>query len=203
MLPRVRTNSGRSVVETTIVIIIVGVLLSIIMPIIGMVRENALGTRCQQRLRILGHAVEFYMVDYNFENWLPASDPSEGGLWFQKLEPFVSGHEEGRARENFVCPRAPFEQRGFTRETISFGWNEGYLPFGTLSNKVASPNETVLVADSLLEPIADTVLTADGKTLSVDPRHRGNANILFVGGNVGAMPLDELKSEWPRYWDRE
>jgi len=194
---------GRTVVETAVVIVILGMLLSIIMPVIGMARENALGTTCQTHLRILGQAIEFYMTDYNFENWLPASEMPDGPRWFEKLEPFVSGHETGRQRENFVCTRAPYDQRGFTPSTISFGWNEGFLPFGTLSNQVLAHGETIVIADSQRGPEADVVLSRDAQDVRFDPRHLGNGNVLFLAGHVGALCVDEIVEEWPRYWDRE
>jgi prepilin-type processing-associated H-X9-DG protein len=193
---------GSSVVETTIVILILGVVLSILMPAIGLLRENALSARCQQHLRTLGHGIQHYMADYRFENWLPASELPNGPLWFEKLEPFVSGHEAGRASENFSCPRAPFGQRGFSRESLSYGWNERFLPFGTLSNKVANGDETIVIADSLTVGPADTVLPPQGE-VCLATRHRGRANVLFVAGHVGAMSRDEALFEWPRYWDRE
>jgi hypothetical protein len=173
------------------------------MPVIGLVRENALGTKCQTHLRILGQAIEYYMADYNFENWLPASELPQGPMWFEKLEPFVSGHDTGRQRENFVCPRAPYDQRGFSRDTLSYGWNEGFLPFGTLSNQVLTHGETVVIADSKPGEAADTVLTQDQQDLRLHARHVGKANVLFLAGNVAAMSEDEALVEWPRFWDRE
>lgn len=197
-----RATSGRSVVETMIVIGIAGVVVSILMPAIGVMRENALSTRCQQHLRALGVAAEIYMSDYLHENWLAASEPPNGPWWFEKLAPHVAGHDTGRWRENFVCPRAPRAQRGFRREAISYGWNERYLPFRTLKSAVQTPDETILIADSLAGPTADTLLGATGPPRA-DFRHSGRANVLFVGGNWGAMTRAESQFEWPRYWDRE
>jgi len=196
-------HKGRTVVETAVVIVILGVLLSIVMPLIGMARENALSTTCQTRLRILGQAMEYYMADYNFENWLAGSELPDGPFWFQKLEPFVSGHDTGRELENFVCTRAPYEQRGFTRSTISFGWNEGFLPFGTLSNQVANAGETIVIGDSMAGATADTLLSADRQELRLDLRHLEQGNVLFVDGHAGAVSEDEAMAEWPRYWDKE
>jgi len=193
-------RGGATVLETTIVIIILGIVLSILMPSIGLLRENALATRCQQHLRALHVAMEHYMVDYRHENWLPASTLPDGPFWFEKLQPFVAGQHTGRWQENFVCPRAPYEQRGFTRSTLSVGWNERFLPFRTLSNKPHNPDETIAIADSLGGPEADTVLPRRGQ-LRLATRHRERANVLFLGGNVGAMTRAEAEFEWPRYWD--
>jgi len=201
MRPERDKCAGASAIEAAVVILIMGVLLSVLMPTIGMLRENALGARCQQHLRTLGHAIEFYMADYRFENWLPASDPG-GSRWFEKLEPFVGGHDAGRARENFTCPRAPLDQRGFSSSTVSFGWNERFLPFGTLSNKVANADETVVIGDSLRAADSSVVLGPVGE-LRFDARHRGRGNVLFIAGNVGALSREEAVFEWPRYWDRE
>jgi len=195
-------RAGASVLETTVVIAVIGVMLSILMPMLGMVRENALSTRCQQHLRALGIAVVHYMADYRFENWLPASGPAGGSLWFEKLAPFVGGQETGRWGENFVCPRAPWSQRGLARDTVSYGWNEQFLPFGTLQSKVANPDETIVIADSLAGPRCDVVLPAEGE-LRLDARHRERANVLFASGNVAGMTREEALFEWPRYWDRE
>ena len=200
MLSSCGRRQGTTVLETTICIIILGIVLSILMPAIGLLRENALSTRCQQHLRALFPAIQLYMADYLHENWLPASELPDGPFWFGKLEPFVAGQVSGRSRENFVCPRAPLAQRGFARDSLSFGWNERYLPFRTLSSKVLNADETVVVADSLGGPEADTVLPPHGQ-LRLGTRHMEKANVLFLGGNVAAMTLAEAEFEWPRYWD--
>lgn len=197
-----RGAAGVTPLETTIVIIIAGVTLSILMPAVGVMRQRALGTRCQQHLRALGVAGGIYMSDYVGENWLPASELPGGPYWFQKIAPYVGGRDTGTWRETFVCPRARQSQRGFDRGTLSFGWNEQFLPFRTLSSQVLNPDETAAIADSLAGPESDTVLTAAGE-LRLDPRHRGRANLLFLSGNVCAMSLQEVRLDWPRYWDRE
>jgi prepilin-type processing-associated H-X9-DG protein len=202
MRTRAWSARGATVLEHTVVICIIGVLLSILMPTLGMVRENALATQCQQHLRSLALAVQHYMADYHSENWLPASELPRGPWWFQKLEPFVGGHARGRSRENFVCPRAHPSQRGFGRDSISYGWNEAYLPFGTLSNKVTNPDETVIIGDSLPGPRSDTLLEPSGEP-RLATRHRDRGNVLFLGGNVGAMTQREALFQWPRYWDRD
>ena len=191
---------GTSVVETTVVIIILGVLLSILMPSIGLLRENALAARCQQHLRTLGIAISTYMSDYHGKNWLPASRLPDGPFSLEKLAPFVGGQETGQWRESFVCPRAPFEQRGFTRDTISFGWNEKYLPLGTVDGDIIRQGETVVIADSLAGPQCDAVLPAQG-ALRLATRHRGKASVLFLAGPVGSMTGAEAESDWPRYWN--
>jgi len=192
-------SRGVTVLETAVVIIILGVLLSILMPAIGLLRENALSARCQQHLRSLGIAISTYMSDYYGKNWLPASRLPDGPFWFEKLGPFVGGQETGRWRENFVCPRAPIEQRGFTRDSISFGWNEHYLPLGTVDKDVIRQGETIAIADSLPGSQCDTVLPSKGQ-LRLATRHREKANVLFLAGHVGSMTRAEAESEWPRYW---
>lgn len=190
---------GTSVLETAVVIIILGVLLSILMPSIGLLRENALGARCQQHLRSLGIAISTYMSDYRGKNWLPASRLPDGPFWFEKLAPFVGGQESGQWGESFVCPRAPVGQRGFTRDTLSFGWNEWHLPFGTVDSDITRQGETVVIADSLAGPECDTVLPPKGP-LRLATRHRGEGSVLFLAGSVGSMSRAEAEREWPRYW---
>lgn len=203
MRPRRRASHGSSVVETTVVIVLFGVLLSILMPAIGTMRENALSKRCQDNLNSLRVALNIYMSDYISENWLPASQLPDGPFWFERLEPFVNRDDPSRARDSFVCPRAPRGQRGFTRETISYGWNQKYLPFGTLTSQWTNHNETIAIADTLAgPPPPDTVLSADGQ-LRLDTRHRARANVLFVGGNIQAMTRQEATFEWPRYWNTD
>ena len=199
MIGRRREPGGATVIETTVVIIILGVLLSILMPAIGLLRENALGARCQQHLRSLGIAISAYMSDYLGKNWLPASRLPDGPFWFEKLAPFVGGQETGRWGENFDCPRAPFEQRGFTRDTLSFGWNERYLPLGTVDKDVIRQGETIVIADSLPGPQCDTVLPANGQP-RLAARHREKASVLFLAGQVASMTRAEAEAEWPRYW---
>ena len=190
---------GATVVETSVCIVLFGVVLSILMPAIGVMRENALSARCQRQLGALGTAMELYSREHEKrENVLPSSELPDGPLWFEKLERFVSGHEEGRSQENFACPRAPRWQRGFGRDTISYGWNEGFLPHKTLRSQVLNANETIVIADSLAGPPSDSVVSADGE-LRFDPRHLGSGNVLFLSGHVALMTLEEVEAEWPRY----
>jgi len=53
-----------TLIELLVVIAIIAVLLSILLPALGAVREKTKFVRCQSNLRTIGHAVEFYLDEH-------------------------------------------------------------------------------------------------------------------------------------------
>ena len=192
-------REGRTVLETTIAIIVLGIVLSILMPVLSMAVESSLDTKCRGHLGVLFEAVEFYCQDYRGGKFMPASEV-KGPLWFEKLEPLVAGHEAGRSKQKFTCPKAPPRQRGFGRDTVSFGWNELDVPWRTVKDQYPKPREKMLLGDSLGSTPggarADTLVTREGE-LRLDARHASGGNVLFLDGHVEGLSRAAAGGRWP------
>ncbi len=76
MLRKNRYISGFTLLELLVVIIIVGILASILLPIINSTRENAKRMACVNNLRQLHFAIEMYAQDNN-DQWVY---PNPGGV---------------------------------------------------------------------------------------------------------------------------
>jgi len=194
-------DGGRSALETIIAIIVLGVLLSVLMPVLSLAIESAMETQCHQHLGELFRATQIYLHPDRGGNWLPASEDG-GPYWFEKIEPLVAEYETGGARERFTCPKAPLAQRGFTRETLSFGWNERECPWGTVFNNVMKPRERVVLGDTLGTapdgPKADTLVTRSGE-FRLDTRHEGRGSLLFLDGHVEGATRGQATKRWPAF----
>lgn len=196
---------GHSAVELAVVIVIIGVFLSILMPILGRAREQGISSRCVAQLKDIGVGIGLYMQTFN--GWFPAS--GDGADWFEKTARFMvnndSEEEWIKAKSKFACLRADKSQRGFGRGSISYGWNEASIPYKTTEKTVVkNSTELILIGDSLPGPQAHILLPAGPVTKDRTRlcfRHLGRANVLSANaGNVRSLTPEEVFYEFPRLW---
>lgn len=212
-----RRRRGRTVVETTVAIIILGVLVGILMPVLSIAVERSLAATCRSNLDFLYESVTLYCSDCKY---MPSSQLPDGPFWFDKLESQKLTGEGATWEEKFRCPRAPDSQQGFRRatrgetnetraeqrDTVSFGWNELDVAWKTVkASDPASERHKMLLGDSWLpaSPTADervdTLLTRGGE-LRLDYRHQGAGQVLFLDGHVEALRPDAAveRASWKR-----
>lgn len=60
-----RANAGMSLIELLVVIAVIGVIMSIVLPVLPRIRESALRTRCAANLSGVGKGVILYLGDNN------------------------------------------------------------------------------------------------------------------------------------------
>ena len=196
-----RGRCGRTWVEVLVAVAIACLIVALLVPALGSATERAWAARCQGHLGELFRALSLYLHPDHGDHKMPASAP-DGPAWFEKLEPFVAGYRVGQARDRFACPKAPTAQRGFTRDSLSFGWNEWDFPLGSVASQTATPREALVLGDSLgsaeglAAPRADTVLTAGGE-LRLDARHGGEGHSLFLDGHVAGYERPQAADQWP------
>ena len=189
---------ARTWVEFLVAFAVSCIFVALLVPTLTMAVERAWATSCQGHLGELFRAMNLYLHPDQGGNWMPASEAG-GPWWFEKLEPFVVGYERGSARAKFACAKAPLHQRGFTRDALSFGWNEHDLPHGTVFNSIMAPREKVVLGDTLGSAAghaADTLVTRDGH-LRLDARHQAKASLLFLDGHVGPHTRPQAEASWP------
>ena len=130
------TKHGRSrgftLIELMIVIAIIGLLLTILLPVFSAAREKARQTNCASNLRQIGMALAMYSSDYDemmtaaVYNGVFPMDPSPPLYWYEVL----NGGENAdrgylRSRDVLKCSSDGLRN---SRET-SYGWNYPHMPY--------------------------------------------------------------------------
>jgi len=93
------SGSGFTLIELLMVIAIIGILVSLLLPVLSRVKANARSTTCKNRLRQMGVALQMYVQEHENEYpywWTPAPDksldgaaaPEDIGFWWAKLVPY-------------------------------------------------------------------------------------------------------------------
>lgn len=119
-----------TLIELLTVIAIIGILASILIPVVGRVRESAKVAKCQSNLRQLGLGVHLYAADHNSRTppHFTANDPSdvvcENGVLLSNGRVFGQlVHEDigGRSKNAYIdawdilyCPSVPEETYALT-----------------------------------------------------------------------------------------
>jgi prepilin-type N-terminal cleavage/methylation domain-containing protein len=134
---------GFTLIELLVVIAIIALLMSIIMPALGMAREQANAVLCRSNLRQLSLAMTLYTQDHD-DNTMPMVDMDKPGeYWFHQLAPYLSAkgykedpqaHKEGVMKVAF-CPVT--ERTEDSSRTMAVGtayrswlWMEGEGSYG-------------------------------------------------------------------------
>ncbi|OHB54008.1 MAG: hypothetical protein A2Y07_02170 [Planctomycetes bacterium GWF2_50_10] len=86
-------SKGFTLVELLVVISILALLLSILMPALGMARERAQSTICIANLRQIGFAVQLYANDYS-QFFPPAYESSTDTHWWGQKTPTGIDHQK-------------------------------------------------------------------------------------------------------------
>lgn len=70
-----KDKAGFTLVELLVVIAILAILAALLLPALGVAREQARCVSCKSNLRNIGFALAFYIND--FEGWLPSAEPMD------------------------------------------------------------------------------------------------------------------------------
>jgi len=133
---RKKRNKAFTLIELLVVIAIIALLLSIMMPALRKVKEQARKVVCASNLSQTGKALEAYEVTYDYKLFVLRGDATElNGFWWGKLAPFFGNdHYEndiatGKVIDVLICPSAPVSK--FDRSTAEQAQSVGY--WGTAS----------------------------------------------------------------------
>ncbi|WOO42116.1 type II secretion system protein [Rubellicoccus peritrichatus] len=91
-------NKGFSLVELLIVVAITGVLVAILLPVLGNVREQSQTTTCASNLRQLHVAIQLYANDNDGELAVAKHD-AKAVHWTQIISPYLGGDDDLKSWE--------------------------------------------------------------------------------------------------------
>jgi prepilin-type processing-associated H-X9-DG protein/prepilin-type N-terminal cleavage/methylation domain-containing protein len=175
-----------TLLELLIVVAIIAVLAAISMPVGRRMIEAGNEAKCMSNLRQL-HAVLMLYANEN-NQMLPSPDtPTSGIHWFRRLDPYIAQQDRIKL---LTCPSAKAFVPGDW--ATSYGMNY-YLgedkDWRTLT--IEQKSKVILLADAVINPAwhsAGSAIFEDGGPFNktVDQRHAGRANFLFLDGHVEA-----------------
>ena len=176
------------------VMLIIGVLIGILFPVLGLARVKARQAKCGSDLRSISNAFDQFAADnqgyypavtYNTAHLDGRVNPNKSHWWLE-LKTYVGTNiktEGGTEGSPFaICPD------GLTGMNGKINYY-----FQTPRVTIGQPAKTVLVGDSMSHVLSVWIGDPTGATFqSSDPqRHRGRANYLFVDGHVEALTVED------------
>ena len=146
---------GFTLIELLVVIAIIAMLMGILVPVLRKVREQGKDVVCQNNMKQIGLAANFYADHY--ELYIPRSAEWGGDIkpWFQLFMPFLAQkpvNDDYRSVDIFRCRSYPDKE-----QTVCYvvnGWrntNNGGSSMQRIATKLTacdSPSSTIYLADN-------------------------------------------------------
>jgi len=137
---------GFSLTELLVAIGAIGVLVGMLLPMMGVVRETARRTCCMGNLRQFGLATEVYREDNR--DWYPAVWTGTS-RWMDALKDYVQEPEvfDCPSSEHILNPWDPDLVLAYGMNVYNFGGR--CLWYGIQADQVEVPSRTILLADAI------------------------------------------------------
>ncbi|MFA6289971.1 MAG: prepilin-type N-terminal cleavage/methylation domain-containing protein [Opitutaceae bacterium] len=218
--PGARSSTGFTLIELLTVIAIVGILIAIMFPVIGTMRERAHDSKCKSNLRQLVTAYLLYAQDnrgkvvtdeLRKENETDPPDPPPSS-WPQKLDPYINRVFTTKLYEIYKCPSLPEDPTRLwynadysaNMHGAVYGWWVGFRKAPTMLSAIANPGRVFAFADWVpakrFAQKADFWMLEDAQYKDSTFRHNGKINAVFVDGHIGQFtspfPTDINTAPW-------
>ena len=187
---------GFTLVELLMAIAIVGLLASLLLPVLGRANSKAKAAGCKSNLRQLGLAMQLYVSD-------SAAFPSTvaGKVWPWHLAPYMSEHglyvyadhdpyALSNSASGFVCPR-------WVVPEVGYGYNgRGYARMGLDGHSVGTGPPVAPVRESDVAAPADMIALGDNVSSDV------HGNLVMVVGAIERALKDVAASPNTSAWTK-
>jgi prepilin-type N-terminal cleavage/methylation domain-containing protein/prepilin-type processing-associated H-X9-DG protein len=205
--------------ELLVCIAIIGILAALIIPVVGMVKNNATKAQCSSNLRQCATGINLYAAEHR--------GLAPGITWTLEIQPYISGvGAKGNAAYTNTdtafpvsCPSLPYDNSKYGRSTysmnswldtdhsnqntdangkVSFSW---YMPL----RNVEAPSRKIMLFDGILASSSPDgsqwAFNAVKGAQYIDFRHPSSmANVLFVDGHVDTLTKSQIHDGM---WDWE
>ena len=212
---RQKRESAFTLIELLTVIAIIGILASILIPVVSSVRASARAAVCISNLREIHMGFTLYAEDHNGRfpsggnnNYIQFADGQQNVRWNGAIFPYIIDVRDMPSAQRapylwdfrpnvatvFNCPETGPDFSGYNYKS-----NLRVTPVGTRRNISMFESTVVLVADGggndgpandfKLNPASARDLFASN---GVSFRHNDIANVVFMGGHVSRVQREDL-----------
>jgi prepilin-type N-terminal cleavage/methylation domain-containing protein/prepilin-type processing-associated H-X9-DG protein len=211
-----KRTPGFTLVELLAVIAIIGVLVAILLPVIGRMRDSAHSSRCFANLRNIHTWLNVYAADHKGSYpaaFAPAPGFPNGTQYWTTLLSYMNSsptsalvqNEAGEYSRFWYCPAAAntFPEEPHRVYPINAFGRSQSSPIRPLN--VSQPARTLLLADGSHNPggggnslayFRDSTASATERpAAALEARHRGKANGIFMDGHAATFALTDPNLE--------
>lgn len=215
-----RKSRAFTLIELLTVIAIIGILASILIPVVGRVREAAKVAKCKSNLRQLGLGVHLYAADHNDRtppNFI-GGDPtnvqngegvllSDNRMFGQLVHRDIGGRSDNDyidAWDILFCPNLTEkayahsswvrpEEISKTNPVRNMGYIWIFRVSGSSSTRI--PNDRITDENHTAPVAFDYGFRAPGTQTEIlaTPSHENTINVLHLGGHISQRSVDDLK----------
>ncbi|WP_309386227.1 prepilin-type N-terminal cleavage/methylation domain-containing protein [Cerasicoccus frondis] len=184
-------HSGFTLVELLTIIAIVGVMASLLIPVVGTIRQSAKRSVCASNLRQLSSASLLYSNEHDGE-LIATPFQEEGKYWFRQVYPYLDNQETKVTSAVFQCPNdesaiQAFENNGTEWNSISYLLLKD-VPTWKLRTQISNAPDSPQFIDAETTATTDyynqTKFTSKVKGSATVWRHDSGVNVAYWDGSV-------------------
>lgn len=160
LLPR-RLSNAFTLIELLAVVAILGVLVALLLPVLGKMRDRAAGAKCASNLRQIGVAAMNYVAERDgtlpHGGYASGSAPNDNKGWYYQLDAYGLPIQKNGANWTFpsvlYCPLSGRDgSGGWPAHNPDYGINRNVAGNGSIDRKkivsVQNPSKTILFAET-------------------------------------------------------
>lgn len=213
-----KLQAGFTLIESLVVITIIGVLAVLIFPVFGRVRESARVSQCGSNLRQVGLALELFAQEHRNVYPEKANTTSQSTNGCDYASQLVMAGYINKRSGLFSCPSdpgvlqklVPADQEPLSYRYLSPSMDPGYGNglYGRRRNKmsIATPGNTVMLteyhsrsdgtifsvqykSDNTVYPVGGANFDTKAKVQTSSGHRNGGLQFLFFDGHIAFMPF--------------